>query len=211
MNAIQNFAFEEHLVRVVDREGQPWFVGVDICKALELAKPENALSSLDEDERYTLSEGVFGAGSGPKARLVVSEPGVYRLVFRSRKPEAERFKRWLAHDVLPAIRKTGQFEVRGGSSEPTPSYELDITHAPLAAKVGLLNLVLKTRGREAMLAYMAQLGLPAIPAPAADNEPEQCLQHLLEADTGNGGNVSQLLALALAGVEGAEEELAACG
>jgi prophage antirepressor-like protein len=104
------FPFEgSQLVRaIVDGDGEPWFVGADICRVLGLGNPNQALTRLDDDERSTLiiEDGALG---GP-ARIIISEAGVYRLVFTSRKESAERFKRWLAHDVLPIIRKTGRYE-----------------------------------------------------------------------------------------------------
>lgn len=106
MNAITNFAFGEHLVRVIEREGEPWFVGKDVCGVLGISKHHQALENLDIDERGTCN---VGTPSGNQDMIIVSEPGVYRLIFRSRKPEAERFKRWLAHEVLPEIRRTGRY------------------------------------------------------------------------------------------------------
>jgi prophage antirepressor-like protein len=84
MNPIQNFAFEEHLVRVVDREGEPWFVGKDVCIALGIRNHKDALGRLDEDERAEVG---IADPSGTKHATAVSEPGVYRLTFSSRKPE----------------------------------------------------------------------------------------------------------------------------
>lgn len=98
------FAFEDNLIRVVEIDGEPWFVGKDICAALAIADHHQALGRLDDDERgrYTVP-----TPSGSQDMTVVSEPGVYRLVFTSRRPEAERFKRWIAHEVLPSLRRRG--------------------------------------------------------------------------------------------------------
>ena len=102
------FLFEgEALVRVLDREGDPWFVGVDICRVLGLKDHKQALDRLDEDER-----GRYGIPTpgGVQDCIIVSEPGLYRMTFRSTKPVAERLKRWLAHEVLPAVRRTGSYQ-----------------------------------------------------------------------------------------------------
>lgn len=203
MNAIQNFAFEEHLVRVVDRDGNPWFVGKDVCNALGIGKHRDALATLDQDERASSSTDPLGRG-GAQEMTIVSEPGVYRLVFRSRKPEAERFKRWLAHEVLPAIRRTG------GYGAPQAANEVP---APEDREGRALRMVTEARlifGKAAAARLWGQLGLPAVPPPPADMEPEACLQHLLDADTGH-GNVAQLLAAAFADTEGAAKLLADCG
>lgn len=94
-------------IRVSAVEGEPWFVAKDVCDALGIAT--NHLREedrgLDEDEVLNLPN---WEGKG-KAPLVVSEPGLYKLIMRSRKPEAKAFQRWVTHEVLPAIRKTGGY------------------------------------------------------------------------------------------------------
>lgn len=94
-------------VRVVEKDGDPWFVAKDVCEALELDNVGQALSSLDDDEKNTIiiNDGIPGNPN----RAIVSEPGIYSLILRSRKPEAKAFKRWLVHDVIPTIRKTGSY------------------------------------------------------------------------------------------------------
>lgn len=85
-------------------DGQPWFVAKDVCAALDIQA--TAASRLDEDEkglRLTQTPG------GNQQVLCVTEPGFYRLVLRSRKPEAKAFQRWVTHDVLPALRREGGY------------------------------------------------------------------------------------------------------
>jgi hypothetical protein len=106
------YVFDDDLVRVVMRDGVPWFVGKDVCRVLGLVNESQALARLDDDER---AGSVVHTQFGDKEVVVISEPGVYRLVFTSRKSEAERFKRWLAHEVIPSIRQTGQYR-----AEPEP-------------------------------------------------------------------------------------------
>ena len=105
-----NLSFEGRPVRVVDRNGEPWWVAVDVCDSLGLTNPSVALQGLDDDERDTLSntEGIT-ADRRAQAISVINESGLYSLILRSRKPEAKRFKRWVTHEVLPAIRKTGTY------------------------------------------------------------------------------------------------------
>lgn len=103
-NNIQVFNNEEFgEVRTVMVSGEPWFVAVDVCKALELSNPTVAVSRLDEDERSKFNLGRQGEGT------IVNEAGLYSLILGSRKPEAKAFKRWITHDVIPAIRKTGGY------------------------------------------------------------------------------------------------------
>ncbi|MER6382076.1 BRO family protein [Streptomyces sp. NPDC001118] len=89
-----------------DEQGEPWFVAADVCKALEL-HTGRALARLDADEKGVRSTQTPG---GAQSLAVVSEPGLYRLILGSRKPEAKEFKRWVTHEVLPSIRKTGSYE-----------------------------------------------------------------------------------------------------
>jgi prophage antirepressor-like protein len=105
------FEYESNQVRVIqDENGEPWWVASDVCVVLELANTTEAIRSLDDDEKSTLriSEG------GPE-RNIINESGLYRLLARSNKERARKFQRWLFHDVLPSIRKTGRYEIQGMS------------------------------------------------------------------------------------------------
>ena len=85
-------------------EGEPRFVAADVCRALGLGNSSMAVSKLDEDEKGISSIDTLG---GEQKLGIVNEPGLYTLVLSSRKPEAKAFKRWITHEVIPAIRKTG--------------------------------------------------------------------------------------------------------
>ena len=87
---------------LLDGDGEPWFVAADVAKALGLGNPTMAVRNLDDDEK-TLKI-VEGHGSN-----LVSEAGFYKLVLRSRKPEAKAFQRWVTHEVLPALRRDGGY------------------------------------------------------------------------------------------------------
>ena len=105
MNQLQRvFNYRGNGVRTVIVGGEPWFVAADVCRILSLSNSSEAVRPLDEDEKSTLriSEG------GPEVNIV-SEPGLYSLIIRSNKPEAKAFKRWVTHEVLPTIRKTGSY------------------------------------------------------------------------------------------------------
>ena len=92
-------------VRAVDRGGQPWFVAKDVCDCLDI-RTNDAANSLDEDEKGY--ESIVSLG-GAQQTLIISEPGLYSLILRSRKPEAKAFKRWLVHEVIPSIRRYGVY------------------------------------------------------------------------------------------------------
>lgn len=91
-------------VRVVMQDGEPWFVAKDVCDCLDLGNPRTSIALLDEDEKGVHTMDTPG---GAQEMSIISEPGLYSLILRSRKQEAKAFKRWVTHDILPSIRRTG--------------------------------------------------------------------------------------------------------
>jgi len=107
------FKFEGYAVRTVQIDGTIRFVATDVCYVLGLSNPTQSLARLHEDE-ITLT--TVETNKGPREVNVITETGLYILVFKSRKPKAEEFTRWVANEVLPTIRKTGRYEA--GQQEP---------------------------------------------------------------------------------------------
>ena len=113
------FDFEGSQVRVVtDAQGEPWFVAADVLSTISLDR--KALERLDDDEKGVNSIHTPG---GTQEMTTVNEPGLYALVLGSRKAEAKRFKRWVTHEVLPAIRKTGSYAVSAMAALPAPTQD----------------------------------------------------------------------------------------
>lgn len=107
MNEMQVFESKEFgSIRTIMQDGEPWFVAADVCRALEIANHRDALQRLDDDEKGVALTDTLG---GKQESATVNEPGMYALVLGSRKPEAKAFKRWITHEVIPAIRKTGGY------------------------------------------------------------------------------------------------------
>lgn len=103
---IQTFNFNAASLRTLtDENGDPWFVAKDVCDILGLENSRKATAGLDPDERntVTISDGIPGNPN----KTIIGEPGLYKLIMRSRKPEAKEFQRWVTHEVLPSIRKHG--------------------------------------------------------------------------------------------------------
>lgn len=126
---IQSYNFNGASLRTLtDEAGEPWFVAKDVCDILELTNPAVALQSLDDDEKTNLSNSYVWSEPGRRP-LIISEPGLYRLVMRSRKPEAKEFQRWVTHEVLPQIRKTGGYI-------PTTDADDDMTILAKAVMIG---------------------------------------------------------------------------
>lgn len=105
------YTFSSTDLRVVLINGEPWFVAADACAALGIQNPSDAMRTLDDDEVTldTIEGRTPTGGSVQKPVRLINESGLYSLIFKSRKPEAKKFKRWVTHEVLPAIRKTGSY------------------------------------------------------------------------------------------------------
>ena len=113
---LSTFNFESNSIRTLAINNEPWFVAVDICRALNLSSPSMAIANLDDDEKYTLSltEGIEGVGKQVQELNLVSESGMYTLILRCRDAVKKgsiphRFRKWVTSEVLPQIRKTGSY------------------------------------------------------------------------------------------------------
>jgi prophage antirepressor-like protein len=108
------FEDEKHSkFRVIDQDGDPWFVLSEICRELGIGNPSDVAARLDEDEKGVAEIETPG---GPQSLRIVNESGLYTIILRSNKPEAKKFKKWITSEVLPAIRKTG------GYGRSTPAF-----------------------------------------------------------------------------------------
>lgn len=104
LTVFQNEQFGQ--VRTIVKDGEPWFVSADVCRALEVKNARDAVARLDDDEKGVVLTDTLG---GQQNMTIVNEPGLYALVLGSRKPEAKAFKRWITHEVIPSIRKHGAY------------------------------------------------------------------------------------------------------
>lgn len=112
------FTFGALSIRTIDKEGEIWFVANDVCAALDIASPRVAVTRLDDDERDGVC--LTDAIGRQQEATIINESGLYSLVMSSRKAEAKKFKRWVTHDVLPAIRKTGHYEAPSQAAQAEP-------------------------------------------------------------------------------------------
>ena len=117
MNEIQTFTSNQFgTIRAVrDEDGEPMFVAKDVCAVLSLGRQQDSTRYLDDDEK---GECLVNTPSGAQKMVCVTEPGFYKLVMRSRKPEAKAFKRWVTHEVLPALRREGGYMVARADETP---------------------------------------------------------------------------------------------
>lgn len=112
---IQIFCYKAMPVRTTEINGETWFVAKDICDILEIVNPSDATQVLDDDEKGIAN--IYTPG-GMQSMTVIDESGLYNLIFRSRKNEAKQFRKWVTHDVLPSIRKTGSYSTPNAQKKP---------------------------------------------------------------------------------------------
>lgn len=106
MNSLIPFNYNSNQIRIIVKDGEPWFIAKDVCDILEISNSRDAISRLDDDEKDVA---IADTPGGMQSMTVISESGVYALIFTSRKPEAENFKRWIRKEVIPSIRKHGAY------------------------------------------------------------------------------------------------------
>src|SRR3989339_1259842 len=115
---MQAFAFDSHAVRVVQIDGQPWFVARDICECLGIDR--TAIRRLDDDERGVH---LLHTTSGDQEMAVINESGLYTLILRSNGATtpgtpAHTFRKWVTAEVLPAMRQTGRYAMPDAALVP---------------------------------------------------------------------------------------------
>ena len=106
--AVVPFNFESQEIRVVDVDGEPWFVAKDVCDVLDMTNSRVAIQGLDDDEKGVSKVYTLG---GEQEMSVISEAGLYTLAIRSNKPQAKPFRKWVTAEVIPSIRKTGSYSM----------------------------------------------------------------------------------------------------
>ena len=106
-NKLQCFAYDDKVVRTVEKNGEPWWVLRDVCAVLELTTPARVAERLEEDE-VSQTHLIDSIGRRQETTLI-SECGLYNVILRSDKPEAKRFRRWITHEILPELRKNGVY------------------------------------------------------------------------------------------------------
>lgn len=121
-------------IRMIEIDNEPWWVLKDVCDILGIINASDVFKRLDEDER-----GRFNLGRQGEANII-NEAGLYNVILRSDKPEAKPFKRWVTHEVLPAIRKTGAYSVPNAKPKPPKPERVPLTDAEAAIKKAELLL-----------------------------------------------------------------------
>lgn len=177
MNQLQVFAFDSHAVRVVIRDGEPWFVAKDVCLCVNISNHRDALRALDDDEKDDV--GISDAIGRVQKTTIINESGLYALILRCQGAihpghPAHTFRKFVTAEVLPSLRKTGQYAMPGVAAPASA------TDARLDRVIGLLEKLIevlpvlvkaagKRGGRRARPMSVADMGL--IKSMKADGAP----------------------------------------
>lgn len=133
-------------VRMVMQNGEPWWVLLDVCRVLGIQNHRDVVKRLDDDEKGVDSIDTPG---GPQEMTVINESGLYSVILRSDKPEAKAFKRWVTHEVLPSIRRTGTYTATGTGQAALPG----VQPMPVSKTAQLIYRVLRDLERAIPYAF----------------------------------------------------------
>ncbi len=157
------FQFHEQPVRIIMIDDAPWFVAADIAAILGYNLTPHMVRQLDDDEK-----GIHNVDTlkGSQQHTIISESGLYNAIFKSRRAEAQAFRRWITADLLPTLRRTGQYRLHGA---PTPIVSADIDPPRIMAAVALTNAARRLFGLATARRVWAQCGLPIAPEEATED------------------------------------------
>ncbi|MBL1262806.1 BRO-N domain-containing protein [Methylomicrobium sp. RS1] len=186
---VQNFEFQSHILRMIpDENGEPWFIAMDVAEILGYKDTEAMTRKLDEDEIQNLRI----VGFGNRGVTTINESGLYASILTSHKPEAKAFKRWVTHEVLPAIRKHGYY-VNPAHHYDNTLPDLPPLHRVSSALLSELRRMSKSLAKVYLLecgvtpnyiaAQLARLDAsPAALATPPDHDPNPMPFHLLQQE-----------------------------
>ncbi len=177
MSNLSVFEFNDRQLRVVMIDGEPWFVAKDVCEMIGVANVSDACTKLDDDEKDIDSIDTPG---GKQDMAIVSEPGLYSLTLGSRKPQAKPFKRWVTHEVLPTIRKTGGYG-KAVTGEPVWYKRLKLYRQRTKIPVGYFSIF------EEILGFVGDLearGYVIADSMVPDISVGQCFCHYMRKESG---------------------------
>ncbi|EHV2409219.1 Bro-N domain-containing protein [Vibrio cholerae] len=161
---VLSFEFGEQQLRTaLTDEGHPMFCGKDVCQLLEVGNPSMAINRLDEDEKGIITTDTLG---GLQEMIFVSESGLYKLIFTSRKPVAKDFTNWVTKEVLPQIRATGAYTLDGKSSLSARKQYIDLVKVIAKSK----NEFEKEALQHALSDVSRQLGYPCTKAKVSNDK-----------------------------------------
>ena len=162
MNDLQIFTYEGMPLRTVEKDGEIWWVLKDVCGVLGIVKTDRVAARLDDDEK---GAHLVSTPSGNQNMTIVNEPGLYSVILRSDKPEAKNFKRWVTHEVLPSIRRTGSYSL----AQAQPMTPAQLLAAQAQVLVEMEQRMDQMQAHAAALESKVDTAMKAFSRPAADH------------------------------------------
>ena len=177
MNALQTFTYRDTPLRTVEKDSELWWVLKDVCNALGIVDHKSVKRRLDDDER-----GVYlvPTPGGTQNMAIVNEPGLYNVILQSAKPEAKNFKRWVTHEVLPSIRKSGTYSLE----QTQPMTPAQLLAAQAKVLVEMEQRMDEMQSHTAALEVKVDTALKAFSRPAQDHwkdDTHHAIQELCES------------------------------
>lgn len=162
MNELQIFNYNDTPLRTVEKDGELWWVLKDVCEVIGITKHTNVAARLEDDEKGAC---LMGTPSGQQNMIIINEPGLYNVILRSDKPEARDFKRWVTHEVLPSVRRTGSYAM--AQSQPMSPAQLIAAQAQLL--VDMEKRMDEMQGQTRALEAKVDTAMKAFSRPAEDH------------------------------------------
>lgn len=166
-NTLISYQFGEQPVRIVERDGDPWFVAGDVKAVLGYRDAFEMCKMLDEDEKGTDIVRTLG---GDQEQIIISESGLYAAILKSRRPEAKRFRKWVTSEVLPSIRKTGAYTIDEYPVPLPPPIVAQHDTQRLIANVSTVREARRLYGPAAARRVWSELGLPVGILPQGEDD-----------------------------------------
>lgn len=179
MNDLQIFTYGDKPLRTVERDGELWWVLRDVCDVLGISHTKDVAGRLDPDE--VGQTGVIDSKGRKQLTYIINEPGLYSVILRSDKPEAKDFKRWVTHEVLPSIRRTGSYGMAQAQVQPMTPAQLLAAQAQVL--VEMEQRMDKVQGQMQALDAKVDTALSAFSRPSQDHwtaDMDQAIKELCE-------------------------------
>jgi len=157
MNDLLSFEFETRAIRVIERDGVPWWLAADLAQLLGYSSTKDMTRNLDDDEKDGHNVPTPG---GKQRHTIISESGLFAAILKSRRPEARRFRRWVTGEVLPALRRRGSYAMPGAQAV-VPIHPEGWDSAALSAGVAAVREARRLFGMQSARLVWRRLGLPA--------------------------------------------------
>ena len=180
MNDLQIFTYEGTPLRTIEKDSEIWWVLKDVCKVLGIVDHVSVSRRLDDDERGVGQILPLNGKGGAQETTIINEPGLYSVILRSDKPEAKNFKRWVTHEVLPTLRRTGSYSMQ--TTQPMTTAQLIAAQAQVLVEIE--QRMNQVQGQTRALEAKVDTAMQAFARPAQDHwtaDTDKAIKELCDA------------------------------